>query len=63
MNLMSKDYGGRLEHWQRTLQQDFYCPVAEIAFEGFTTMEQLTAEEAAKGHFEPIPEGFVWGRT
>ena len=63
MNLMSKEYGGRLKHWQRTLQQDFYRPVAEIAFEGFTTMEQLTVEEAAKGHFAPVPEGFVWGRT
>ena len=63
MNLMSREYGGRLKHWQRTLQQDFYRPVAEIAFEGFTTMEQLTVEEAAKGHFAPVPEGFVWGRT
>ena len=63
MNLMSKEYGGRLEHWQRTLQQDFYCPAGDIAFEGFTTMEQLTTEDAARGHFAPIPEGFEWGRT
>ena len=63
MNLMSREYGGRLAHWQRTLQQDFYAPVGDIAFEGFVTMEQLTLEEAARGHFAPIPEGFEWGRT
>ena len=35
MKLMSNEYSGRLKHWQRTLQQDFYRPVAGIAFEGF----------------------------
>ena len=63
MKLMSNEYSGRLKHWQRTLQQDFYRPVAGIAFEGFLTMDQLTPEEAAKGHFAPIPEGFQWGHT
>ena len=63
MKLMSKEYVGRLEHWQRTLTQDFYCAVGDIAFEGFTTMEQLAPKAAAKGDFLPIPEGFEWGRT
>ena len=63
MKLMSNEYHDRLQHWQRTIQQDFYVPVQPIAFEGFVTMEQLTVEEAAKGAFQPIPEGFQWGHT
>ncbi len=63
MQLMNNEYRDRLEHWQRTIQQDFYMPVQPIHFEGFLTMDQLTVEEAAKGDFRPIPEGFVWGHT
>ena len=63
MKLISNEYSGRLKHWQRTLQQDFYMPVQPIVFEGFVTMEQLTPEDAAKGDFAPIPEGFAWGHT
>ena len=63
MKLISNEYMGRLRHWQRTIQQDFYMPVQPIAFEGFTTMAQLSVEEAARGDFAPIPEGFRWGHT
>ena len=63
MKLMSNEYRDRLNHWQRTIQQDFYMPVQPIAFEGFVTMAQLTMEEAAKGDFRPIPKGFQWGHT
>ena len=63
MKLISNEYMGRLRHWQRTIQQDFYMPVQPIAFEGFTTMAQLSMEEASQGSFAPIPEGFRWGHT
>lgn len=63
MPLMNNEYRDRLTHWQRTLQQDFYQPLEPISFEGFTTMEQLTPETAAKQRFQPIPKGFVWGHT
>ncbi len=63
MQLLNNEYRDRLEHWQRTIQQDFYMPVQPIHFEGFFTMEQLTVEQAAEGDFRPIPEGFVWGHT
>ena len=39
MNLMSREYSDRLNHWQRTIQQDFYMPVQPVEFEGFVTME------------------------
>ena len=63
MQLMSNEYRDRLRHWQRTIQQDFYLPVKTIDFEGFVTMEQLTPEDASRGCFTPIPDGFRWGHT
>lgn len=63
MSLMHSEYVSRVQHWQRVLAEDFYHPLEEIRFEGFTTMEHLTPEEARKGAFAPMPEGTEWGRT
>ncbi len=63
MPLLHSEYKDRLAHWQRVLAEDFYHPLEEISFEGFTTMEHLTPEEAAKGPFKPVPEGIAWGHT
>ena len=63
MALMHSEYKARLAHWQRVLAADFYHPLGEICFEGFTTMEHLTPEEAARGMFHPVEEGTQWGHT
>ena len=57
MALMHSEYKARLAHWQRVLAADFYHPFGEICFEGFTTMEHLRPEEAARGMFHPVEEG------
>ena len=63
MELLHSEYKDRIAHWQRVLAQDFYRPEGEIAFEGFTTMDHLTPEQAADGGFRPVPVGTVWGHT
>lgn len=63
MSLMHSEYRARVKHWQRVLAQDFYLPLEDIAFEGFTTMEHLTPDEAARGDFRPMPVGTEWGHT
>ena len=63
MELLHSEYKDRIAHWQRVLAQDFYHPAGEIAFEGFTTMDHLTPEQAADGGFRPVPVGTVWGHT
>lgn len=63
MALMHSEYKARLAHWQRVLAADFYHPFGEICFEGFTTMEHLRPEEAARGMFHPVEEGTQWGHT
>lgn len=63
MELLHSEYKDRIAHWQRVLAQDFYHPEGEIAFEGFTTMDHLTPEQAVEGGFRPMPVGTVWGHT
>ena len=42
MKLMHSEWQGRLEHWLRTLRDDFYESLGEISWEAFRTMEQLS---------------------
>ncbi|MDO5379077.1 MAG: glycoside hydrolase family 38 C-terminal domain-containing protein [Clostridia bacterium] len=63
MSLIHSEYRARIDHWQRVLAEDFYHPLEEIHFEGFTTMEHLTPEQAQCGPFVPFDEGTQWGRT
>ena len=51
MRLMHSEWQDRVKHWIRTLKDDFYEPLGEIAWEAFTTMEYLTPEEASQGSF------------
>lgn len=62
MKLMHSEWKDRVEHWIRTLKDDFYEPLGEISWEAFTTMEQLSVEEAKKGAFMPVEPGFTWGQ-
>ena len=63
MGIMSSEWSGRLQHWMRTLKDDFYRPLGTISWEAFRTMEHLSLEEAMKGQFEPVEPGFTWGKT
>ena len=63
MGIMSSEWRGRLQHWMRTLKDDFYRPLGEISWEAFRTMDHLSREEAMNGPFEPVEPGFTWGKT
>ncbi len=62
MRLMHSEWQDRVKHWIRTLKDDFYEPLGEIAWEAFTTMEYLTPEEASQGSFMPVMPGYTWGK-
>ena len=63
MGIMNAEWRDRVKHWLRTLKDDFYEPLEELAWEAFPTMEYLTQEEALQGAFEPVKPGFTWGKT
>lgn len=61
--LMKSEWRGRINHWMRTLKDDFYQPLGEIHWEAFRTSGQLSLEEAKKEQFVSVEPGFTWGNT
>ena len=63
MKVMHSEWTDRLHHWIRTLKDDFYEPLGEIAWEAFRTKEHRTPEEVAQCAFTRVEPGFTWGET
>ena len=63
MGIMHSEYRDRINHWIRTLKEDFYTPVGTLKWEVFKTMEQLSYEEAGAGTYERVEPGYTWGKT
>ncbi len=61
--LMKSEWRDRINHWVRTLKDDFYQPLGEIHWEAFRTSGQLSLEEAKKEQFVSVEPGFTWGNT
>ncbi len=51
----------RAGHWRDALWTRCYRPLGTLALRGFTTAEQLTAEQALAHEFAPMPPGTPWG--
>ena len=58
---LTKEWINRITHWDNTLWQICYEPIAVLDLEGFVTRQQLTAEQALKHKFHPMPVGTAWG--
>lgn len=54
----------RLDAWRKKLKEFYYRPLGQIEFEGFTTLEQLSLEQAQArfaAQARPMPSGSQWG--
>ncbi len=60
-SVVTPELGDRVDWWLHTLKQDFYHPLNEMRFEGFTTFDRLSPAEALRGPFKPFPAGTAWG--
>ncbi len=58
---LTKEWINRITHWENTLWQICYEPIAIIDLDGFVTQQQLTATQALKHAFHPMPVGTAWG--
>jgi alpha-mannosidase len=58
---LTAEWRTRIEHWRRVLAELLYRPLGEVPMGGFTTTQQLTAQQAADGSFRPMPPGTPWG--
>lgn len=59
---MKAEWEGRLQHWVRTLRDDFYTPAGTMEWEAFRTMDELDYDDAMKSGFNRIEEGYTWGQ-
>lgn len=62
MSIMHSEWKDRLQHWMRTLKDDFYQPLGEIPWSAYRTMEQIDREEVRQKSFVPVKPGFTWGK-
>jgi alpha-mannosidase len=58
---LTKEWINRIAHWDTSLWQLCYEPLAIIEMDGFVTKKHLTAQEALKHQFHLMPTGTAWG--
>ena len=63
MKVLSAEWRDRIDHWIRTLKEDFYEPLGEISWSAWRTMEHVSPQDALEKEFVPVGPGFVWGKT
>jgi len=58
---LTPEWQKRIQRWRKELKEHFYKKLGVAEAVGFVTSEQLSAEEAAKRDFAPMPPGTRWG--
>ncbi|MBN1977337.1 MAG: alpha-mannosidase [Anaerolineae bacterium] len=58
---LTLEWRHRIDRWREELPRHFYRPLEIVEFSGFVTTDQLTAKEASRGDFYPMPAGTPWG--
>lgn len=58
---IGRQWDERLKIWEEAFEQNLYTRLEEVALSGFTTMEQLTLEQAMSRDFGPFSVGREWG--
>ena len=62
MNRLPRQDRQRLQAWRQEMKNHLYTPIATVDFEGFTTFDRLTPEQAASMPMRPFPVGEKWGK-
>ena len=58
---MNVEWKRRIDRWRDVMGTMLYSPLGSIDFKGFTTLKQLSVEEAQRGSFGEMPPGTLWG--
>ncbi len=58
---LTEGWKRRLERWQKAITESVYSPLSPVELSGFTTLDQLTPEQATAHRFNPMPAGTAWG--
>ncbi|MCD6289876.1 MAG: alpha-mannosidase, partial [Anaerolineae bacterium] len=58
---LTPEWTHRIEAWKEELPKHVYRPLGTVEMAGFTTLEQLSPQEALQRDFQPMPPGTKWG--
>ena len=58
---LTKEWLNRITHWDNALWEICYEPIENLELSGFVTRKQLSAEQALKHNFHPMPVDTPWG--
>ena len=58
---LTLEWRHRLDSWRAEIPKHFYYVLGNAALEGFTTLEQLTPEQARQANFTLMQPGTEWG--
>ena len=61
MNI-GRQWNDRLRIWAEQFPKHYYREYAPVSVSFFTTMEQMSFDEAVKGQYLPAPVGTKWGK-
>jgi alpha-mannosidase len=59
---LGRQWDERLKIWDEAFGRNLYTRLGEVALSGFTTMGQLSLEQAKVQEFQPFPVGREWGK-
>ena len=61
MNRLPRQERQRIQAWRQEMKNHLYTPISAVDFEGFTTFDRLTPEQASAQAMRPFPVGEKWG--
>ena len=59
---LGRQWDERLKIWDEAFADHLYLPLGEIELYGFTSIAQMTLEQALKESFRSFPKGTKWGK-
>ena len=61
MKRLPRQDAQRIHAWRQEMKNHLYTPIGTVDFEGFTTFDRLTPQQAEAHDMQPFPAGTKWG--
>ncbi len=61
MKRLPRQDAQRIHAWRQEMKNHLYTPIGTVDFEGFTTFDRLTPQQAEAHDMQPCPAGTKWG--
>ena len=61
MKRLPRQDAQRIHAWRQEMKNHLHTPIGTVDFEGFTTFDRLTPQQAGAHDMQPYPAGTKWG--